>query len=202
MDSLYYINHCKHTKRILDFFVKNNLTEKVSFICIDKRKQDPNTGQIYVILQNGTQILLPPNVHSVPALLLTKQSYSVVLGDEIMSRFSDTIHQSNHLATQGYGEPIGISLASASIGSVTSEQYTNYNATPQELSAKGMGGSRQLYNYVSANGSMATIQTPPDTYRPDKVAQNVTVDSLQQLRNDEIAKSAVIPPFMPPAQSI
>jgi len=202
MDILYYSNYCKHSQRILNFFVKNNLTDKVSFICIDKRKQDPNTGQIYIVLENGTQILLPPNVHSVPSLLLVKQNYNVILGDNIIAKYQTTVETNQEVATQGQGEPMGVSLASVATGLVVSEQYTSYNASPQELSTKGQGGSRQLFNYVKANEDPPTISTPPDTYRPDKVAQNITVDSLQQIRNDEIPKTGVLPSFMPPTQNI
>jgi hypothetical protein len=183
--------------------VKNNLTDKVSFICIDKRKQDPNTGQINIILENGTQILLPPNVHSVPSLLLVKQNYNVILGDNILAKYQTTVESKQQIATLGQGEPMGVSLSSVATGLVVSEQYTSYNATPQELSTKGQGGTRQLFNYVKANEEPPTISTPPDTYRPDKVAQNVTVDSLQQIRNDEIPKTGALPSFMPPpAQTI
>lgn len=201
MDILYYSNYCKHSQRILNFFVKNNLTDKVSFICIDKRKQDPNTGQIYIVLENGTQILLPPNVHSVPSLLLVKQNYNVILGDNILAKYQTTVESKQQVATQGQGEPMGVSLASVATGLVVSEQYTSYNASPQELSTKGQGGARQLFNYVKANEDPPTISTPPDTYRPDKVAQNVTVDSLQQIRNDEIPKTGALPSFMPPPVS-
>jgi hypothetical protein len=203
MDILYYSNYCKHSQKILNFFVKNNLTDKANFICIDKRKQDPNTGQIYVVLENGQQILLPPNVHSVPSLLLVKQNYNVILGDNIIAKYQPAVEDKQNIATQGYGEPMGVSLASVVTGSVVSEQYTSYNATPQELSTKGLGGSRQLFNYAKANEDPPAIATPPDTYRPDKIAQNVTVDSLQQIRNDDIPKTAGLPSFMPPAtQSI
>jgi len=198
MDILYYSNYCKHSQKILNFFVKNNLTDKVSFVCIDKRKQDQNTGQLYIILENGTQILLPPNVHSVPSLLLVKQNYNVIIGDNILAKYQTTVETNTNVATQGQGEPMGVSLASVITGSVVSEQYTSYNATPQELSTKGQGGSRQLFNYVKANEDPTSISTPPDTYRPDKVAQNITVDSLQQIRNDEIPKTGGLPSFMPP----
>lgn len=199
MDILYYSNYCKHSQKILNFFVKNNLTDKVSFICIDKRKHDPTTGQVYITLENGTHISLPPNVHAVPSLLLVKQNYNVIMGDNIMAKYQTTIEDNNKTATLEQGEPIGISLASAVIGSVISEQYTSYNATPQELSTKGNGGTRQLFNYVKANEDPPSISTPPDTYRPDKVSQNVTVDSLQQLRNDDIPKTIGLPSFMPPS---
>ena len=37
MDTLYYSNYCKHSQRVLHFIVKGNLTEKLNFLCIDKR---------------------------------------------------------------------------------------------------------------------------------------------------------------------
>jgi hypothetical protein len=197
MDILYYSNHCKHSQKILQFFVKNNITDQLSFICIDNRKQDPNTGQIYILLENGTQILLPPNVHSVPSLLLVKESYSVIMGDAIMSRFQNTLQNKTNNATEGNGEPMGVSLNSVSIGTIVSEQYTLYSATPQDLSTKG--NNRPLYNYVSANENGMAISTPPDTYRPDKVSQNVTIDTLQQKRNEDIGGMTKTPPFMPPS---
>jgi hypothetical protein len=196
MDILYYSNYCKNSQKILQFFVKNNLTEQVSFICIDKRKQDPNTGQINVFLENGTQILLPPNIHSVPSLLLVKQSYSVIMGDAIMSKYQTTLQKNINNATDGNGEPIGVSLDSVSIGTIVSEQYTAYSASPEDLSTKGNSTNRPIYNYVSANENGMSIATPPDTYRPDKVSQNVTIDTLQQKRNEDIGV-AKPPPFMP-----
>ena len=199
MDILYYSNYCKNSQKILQFFVKNNLTDQVSFICIDKRKQDPNTGQINVLLENGTQILLPPNVHSVPSLLLVKQSYSVIMGDAIMAKYQSTLQKKTENATEGYGEPVGVSLDSMSIGTIISEQYTSYSASPEDLSTKGNTQNRPLYNYVSANENGVSIPTPPDTYRPDKVSQNVTIDTLQQKRNEDIGGNvSKVPPFMPP----
>lgn len=194
MDVLYYSNFCKHSQKTVEFFVKNNLTDQLNFICIDKRKVDPASGQVYLYLENGNKIVLPPNIHSVPALLLVKQNYSVVLGKEIMDRYSSKIVSQNLSATRGEGEPMGVSLNSTS--GIVSEQYTFYDATPQELSAKGTGPRRELHHYVPANGYGSKISTPPDTYRPDKVSENVTIESLQQTRTNDINQTAP-PPFMP-----
>jgi hypothetical protein len=201
MDILYYSNYCKHSQKILQFFVKNNLTEQISFICIDNRKQDSTTGQINIYLENGTTILLPPNVHSVPSLLLVKESYSVIMGDAIMSKYQNTLQTKMNNATEGNGEPVGVSLNTISIGTIVSEQYTAYSATPQDLSTKGNSANRPLYNYVSANENGLSIPTPPDTYRPDKVSQNVTIDTLQQKRNDDIPVNKM-PAFMPQSSSL
>jgi hypothetical protein len=198
MDILYYSQYCKHSQKIIQFFVKNNLADQVNIVCIDKRKVHPTTGQIYILLENGTQILLPPNIHSVPSLLMVKQNYNVILGDAIMAQYQSKIKTQMNVATMGQGEPMGVSLFSLTgNGPVVSEQYTNYSASPEELSAKGSGEGRFMFNYVPASGDAPKIQTPPDTYRPDKISQSVTVDSLQQIRNEDIGTMPTIPAFMP-----
>ena len=53
MDILYYSNYCKHSQNVIQTLVKSNLTDKISFICIDKRKRDENSGQMIIILENG-----------------------------------------------------------------------------------------------------------------------------------------------------
>ena len=50
MDILYYSNYCKHSQRVVQTLVKGNLTDKISFICIDKRSRDPKTNQIFIHL--------------------------------------------------------------------------------------------------------------------------------------------------------
>ena len=83
---------------------------------------------------------------------------------------------------------------------IVSEQYTMYNMSPDELSAKGSGGNRQLYNYMSADNNINLIQTPDDTYKPDKLSNSVTIDSLQQRRIDEI--NEIMPNKQPFGQQI
>ena len=97
------------------------------------------------------------------------------------------------MALQERIEPIGTNIMPSSGGmNILSEPYTMYNLTPQELSAKGTGGRREMYNYVSANEEIISINTPPDTYQPDKIDKEVTVDTLQQQRIDEIDSSKAI----------
>jgi len=187
MDILYYSNHCPHSQKILQTLVKGNLSEKISFICIDKRHHDTKTNQTYVILENGGKVILPPNVNSVPSMLLINQNYRIICGDEIIKMFHNEIKQATNKATMYNGEPMSYQLNNSSGGSnIVSEQYTMYNMTPDELSAKGTGGNRQMYNYISVDNNLNLIQTPDDTYKPDKVSTGVTVDSLQQRRMDEI----------------
>lgn len=198
MDILYYSNYCKHSQKVVNFFVKNDLTNLVNFICLDKRKIDENTGQVIVLLENGTQVTLPPNVHSVPALMLIKDNYRVVYGSEIMSHYASHIKTQMNEATLGEGEPSGYSFSLSNADKIVSEKFTFFDSSPQDLSAKGNGGNRQMHHYVSATGDGLTIKTPPDTYKPNKLSSSVTVDSLQQQRNEEISKaSGQAPSFMP-----
>ena len=187
MDILYYSNYCKHSQEVLQFFVKHNLAEKLNFINVDKRRIDKRTGQVYVQLENGKEIMLPPNVHSVPALLLPKENYRVMYGKEIVSRYTQSVENNNMQATRGNGEPVGFSI-NGGMQDIQSEKYTFFQASSDDLSAKGTGGLRPLYNYVSAtdDSSQYTIHTPPDDYRPNKVAGDVTLDQLQQQRNMEV----------------
>lgn len=187
MDILYYSNYCKHSQEVLQFFVKNNLAEKLNFINVDKRRIDKVTGQVYVQLENGKEIMLPPNVHSVPALLLPKENYRVLYGKEVTSRYKTFIEKNATLATRGNGEPIGYSLNDG-MSCISSEKFTFFQASSDDLSAKGSGGLRPLYNYVSAtdDSSQYTIHTPPDDYKPNKIAGDVTIDQIQNKRNMEV----------------
>jgi glutaredoxin-related protein len=203
MDTLYYSNHCKHCQKIIQFLVKNNLANKLNFLCIDQRKRDANNNNIYIILEDGRQVIMPPNVNSVPALLLIKDNYRVILGEDIIKRYQGVAQSqgqgpvSMHSPSQ---EPTGVSLMASNQGmNIISEPYTYYNLTAEELSAKGTGGRRQMYNYVPADVEVISISTPPDTYQPDKVAKSITVDVLQQKRNTEFQPSAnnVVSPFVP-----
>ena len=193
MDTLYYSNYCKHSQRILQFLVKGNLANKINFLCIDKRQQDSNTNQIYIILEDGKRVVMPPNIKSVPSLLLVNQGYHVILGDDIIQHYQVAANletKKKQMQMQPI-EPVGTSLMQSSGGmNIISEQYTMYDLTPDELSAKGNGGRRQLHNYVSANEGIIAIQTPPDTYQPDKIDKDVTVNKLQQERINEIGQKS------------
>ena len=58
---LYYSNFCEPSKKLLQSVSKTQNTNNIHFICIDKRVKDTN-GKIFIVLQNGQQILMPENV--------------------------------------------------------------------------------------------------------------------------------------------
>ena len=186
MDILYYSNYCVHSKKIIQYLVKENLTSALNCICIDKRTTNPNTGQIQIELENGKKVLMPPNVQYVPSLLIVSQKYSAIFGGEIIKYFEPYVKKKVEEATLVNGEPVGITLGQPSGSNILSEQFTFYNMSPDELSAKGKGGMRQMYNYVSAEHSLYSIPTPVDNYRPDKVGEGVSIESLEKQRNQEV----------------
>lgn len=189
MDTLYYSNHCKFSQQVLQFLVKGNLANKLNFICIDKRVRDPQSGQITVVLENGQRVAIPPNIQRVPALLLAKQNYRVILGEDIIKHFHPAIENEMKKTPNYQGEPMGVGgslIGSGGGANIVSEAYSYYNASPDELSAKGTGSKRQMFSYVSADHGTLSIYTPPENYQPDKIGSGVTLDNLQQKRMDEI----------------
>lgn len=179
----------------MPYLAKNGMTDKFNFICIDRRVQDPQTQQTYVVLDRGSKVLLPPNVHRVPNLVLINEKYRSVVGDDIYGYLEALIRTGGKKAQfseQSGGEPTGYVLGSSAGGvNIVSETYTYYDAKPEELLAKGTGAMRQMHNYapVTIHESIKPIMTPKETYRPNKVGEDVTLDSLQQKRNDELQSS-------------
>jgi len=164
MDVLYYSNNCKYCQKLLAHLAKIGMLEKYNFVCIDRRTVDPNTRQVSITLDRGLKTTLPPNVSRVPTLLLVNQKYTAVVGDDIYNYVNSKIAPDpNNPATENGGEPIGYILAPSSGGvNIVSETYTMYNAPPEELAAKGNGGTRQMYNYASAKNEFndIAISTP------------------------------------------
>tara|TARA_B100000035_G_scaffold315232_1_gene334606 strand:- start:1476 stop:1976 length:501 start_codon:yes stop_codon:yes gene_type:complete len=164
------------------------MNDKISFICIDKRSLDKNSNQTYILLENGSKVILPPNVQRVPSLLCVKQQYKLITGDEILKYFHPALKMANNKATNFEGEPSAYSFLSCSRGcNIFSEKFTSLTLTPDELSAKGNSSNRPLYNYVSYGDELQLINTPDDTYKPDKISTDITLDQLQQKRMNDIS---------------
>ena len=177
---LYYSNYCQHSKDLLTLLSKSKLKEEVHFICIDRRTK--KNGGTYILLENGQEILLPPNVRSVPSLLLLNRGHRVIVGDELKSYLIVKEEKINMNSTNMNGEPLAFSMGE--FGTIMSDNYSFLDQTSDEMSAKGTGGTRQMHNYVALNTNSA-IETPPDTWAPDKV-KNKSLDALIAQRNNEI----------------
>ena len=77
-------------------------------------------------------------------------------------------------------EPGSFSLNNNMSG-IVSDVYSFLDQSTDELSAKGNGGLRQLYNYSTIN-QIDRIETPPDEYVPDKIGE-VNIKNIESERN-------------------
>ena len=188
---IYYSNHCDKSKAVLTALSKSRVQDDIHFLCIDKRVKAANgSGAWHIITETGEKVLLPPQVNRVPALLLLNKGHMVLYGEQILQHFQPKNIALNNEATNFNGEPNSFSLGRESMGGfgVASDNYSFLDQTADELSAKGNGGMRQLYNYATID-LVDKIETPPDNYTPDKVG-SVSLEQLQQKRNSDIQQSS------------
>ena len=189
---LYYSNFCDKSKSLLQRLAKSKIKEGIHYMCIDKRVKGEN-GAWYIVLEDGQQIILPPHVNRVPALLLLNQNHAVLYGDQITNHLKPLDAQQNNVATGFNGEPSPFSTSSEFMGGfgVTSDNYSFLDQNDDELSVKGNGGLRQMHNYVSLNDSMnLTMQLPTDEaeYKNDKLKDGENnIEALQRKREQEFA---------------
>ena len=183
---IYYSTHCDKSKAVLTALSKSQVSNDIHFLCIDKRVKS-STGAWHIITETHEKVLLPPQVNRVPALLLLNKGHQVLYGDQILQHFQPKNVALNDQATGFNGEPNAFALGRESMGSgfgVASDNYSFLDQSADELSAKGNGGMRQLYNYATID-LVDKIETPPDTYSPDKVG-SVSLEQLQQKRQSDI----------------
>jgi hypothetical protein len=187
---LYYSNFCEHSKKLLQNISKANISKDIHFICIDKRTKDPN-GKMFIVLENGQKIIMPENVNRVPALLLLNQGYNVLYGEAIMQHLKPRQEIMVKQATRNNMEPMAFSLGGGGgFGSVVSDQYSFLDMDSEQMSAKGTGGVRQMHNYVDLNYSdqISTPQDETEYKNSGRISEGVTVEQLQQQREQELQK--------------
>ena len=179
---LYYSNYCDKCKNILQIIGKSMAKDDMHFLCIDNRVRKNNAQ--YIIVENGQEVLLPPTVNRVPALLLLNRGHQVIFGNEIEQHISVENKNIQSEAECFNGEPSAFSLGAGGFG-VASDNYSFLDQNPDDLSAKGGGGTRQMHHYSTINDNGSAIETPPDTYEPNTI-KNVSLEKLQQDRANSI----------------
>ena len=69
---------------------------------------------------------------------------------------------------------------------VMSDAYSFLDQSSDDLSAQnGNGGVRQMHNYVT-HDSRDNIDTPPDTWQPDKVDSNMSMEEIMEERDKKL----------------
>jgi len=183
---LYYSNYCENSKKIIQTLSNTQVKDDMHFISIDKRNKKGN-GATYIQLENGQEILLPPTINKVPALLLLNKNHQVLFGNDIMNYLEPKELVEQNIATKNNGEPMAFSINSNCGGcfGVASDNYSFLDQSPDELSAKGSGGLRQQHHYSLLDNNNDTIETPPDNYDPQRIGE-VSIEQLQQNREKDL----------------
>ena len=177
---LYYSKYCKYSMIVLEEMNKCGLQNDYTYICIDNRILKDNV--YYINLLDGTQKLLPPMINRVPILLL-KPNYEILSGNQIVDYIKPQTKNIEQEKETIMNEPVEYSLSNNVTG-VISDSYSFLDMSPDELSAKGDGGTRQLYNYASLNDFNSSIETP--SLQDKKMKLDYSIEQLEQKRNEEI----------------
>jgi len=183
---LYYSNYCENSKRLIQKIATSSVKDDMHFICLDKRIKKSN-GATYVILENGQELLLPPSITKVPALLLLNRGHHVLFGDEIEKYIEPQQIAKQQVAVGEMGEPsafvFGGNSGMAGFG-VSSDNYSFLDQDVDDMLAKGSGGMRQTHHYAGIEHT-DKIETPPEDYKPDTIGE-INMDKIQQERNNDI----------------
>ena len=188
---LYYSKYCEHSKKLLGYLTSNNLQQSIHFICIDKRKQDTKTGRTYIIMDNGESIIMPENVQTVPSILLLNDNYRVIEGDSIYNYLKPRVEDTVKVSTNNNMEPESFSFSGEASGlGVMSDSYSFLDMGADELSTKGTGGTRQMYNYMGLNDTSAQIQTPTNEFNYQTTGEQraSTMEQLIQARDNDLSQ--------------
>lgn len=173
MDILYYSNYCNHSKSLLSMLAKSQIKNNYYYVNIDKRRKDAK-NTVHIMLENGSEVILPSIVTKVPALLLPSHGNRVLYGGEIMTYLQSSESQ----VSQVNDDPEPFHLSSNVYDNISSDNYSFLDTSSDELTAKGNGGVRQMHNYVSLHNN-PLISTPQDDYVPDKIGARGQ-DSLEK----------------------
>lgn len=183
---LYYSNFCEHSKKLLQSLSKTTVSKDIHFICIDKRTNEGN--KIFIVLENGQKIIMPENVNRVPALLLLNHNYKVLYGEAIYQHLKPQQEVLVQQATQNNMEPMAFSFGGGGGNyGIMSDNFSFLDLPPEEMTAKGNGGIRQMHNYVSSQYRDTITQTFEEEKgtKGSKLPEGLTVEQLQQQREQE-----------------
>ena len=184
---LYYSNYCENCNKLIGVLSQNKIKVKIHYVCIDKRIKG-HGGATYVILENQQQLILPPTVTKVPALLLLTQGHSVLFGDQIYQHLQPRENNFSQRVANTPNEPTAFSMGNFTLGGVASDSYSYLDQSSDSMSAKGDGGLRQMHQYATLDFN-DKIDTPPDNYEPNTIGnQGMTMKQIQQQRNNDLPK--------------
>ena len=139
---LYYSNYCDNCKRLLQILSKSQIKEELHFICIDKRVTMPD-GSVQILMKDGSQVLLPPTVTKVPAMLLVNNGFHVLYGDQIYQHLQPKKIYANKATNNKVNQMRSVLIPFLQVVLHPINIVSDMNA--DDLLAKG-NGERQMFN--------------------------------------------------------
>ena len=168
MSYLYYSTFCKHSSKLLRELSSSSVKDDFYYISVDKRFQ--NNGKVMIRLGNNEEIEIPESIEKVPALLLKNYGGRVLFGNDIYNFIHEQENNKMKNLNPIHEEPLPFAFEVA-CNNVSSDHYSFLDINPEELLAKGNGGSRQMYHYANLDYT-GMIETPPDSYVPDTIGKD------------------------------
>ena len=181
---LYYSNFCNYSKNTIQKLNKIGVGKDVHFICIDKRVKEGNN--VYIVLENGQKIIMPPIISRVPALLLLNNNYTILYGEDILENFKQSSELNVKVATNNNLEPSAFSLGNSGFG-IVSDNYSFLDMNSDDLAAKGNGGIRQMHSYVDLNynDKISTVDEDSNYKGSTKMSADITIEKIQKQREQD-----------------
>ena len=167
----------------------NMVSEVIKFI----KGEYPDIERVGILATTGTMKAGVYNKelinNDLKPILLLKENHKVIFEQDIYKYLEPQQKEIQVKATNNNMEPMACSLGNDIGGGgfgVVSDNFSFLDMTSEDLSAKGNGGVRQMYNYAGIREE-DKIHTPEDDYAPDKIGDG-SMDKLQQQREADIKK--------------
>jgi|694.fasta_scaffold11383_5 hypothetical protein len=187
---LYYSNYCKSSNKVLQLLSKYDMKNQVHFICIDGRVS--KNGNMYAILPNGQEMLIPKNITAVPSLIILNQQYNVISGvDDIMNFFQKNITKQINKATKNNTVPVttqcddGYSAFGGFGSGIVSDHFSFLDQDDSEMSAKGDGGTRQMHYYAKPTENLLYTQEFENNTNEGRNNTNTNTNEGNKIKNDD-----------------
>jgi hypothetical protein len=180
---LYYSKYCNNCKKIIHKVGKDKIKNDIHFLCIDKRKEIEK--KMYIVLSDGKELLMPPEIQQVPALLLLNRGNRIIYGDEIIELFKPILQSNHKKDTNNNLEPLAFSHYE--MGTMLSDNYSYLDQNPDELSTKGKGGMRQMHSFSTCDYK-DEIETPPENISPDDIKSSNVSKLLSKMQEERSKK--------------
>jgi len=175
---LYYSNYCNHSNNLIKKISHISLTNKIDFICINKKKIQNN--KTYIILDNGQEILLPSAIQKVPALLLLINDLKsqIFYGDDIINYLNPQKVENTREDIKNILEPETFTFGGNNL-SISSDSFSFLNSENQ----------KNNYVNVNYNNEMKQIHQNYDPSNTDQKINQADIDKYIQQRDTDIQTS-------------